>query len=105
MNGYQITFYTQQDRIHDRQPLPQWLVEAARRLGVRGATLSGAIEGLGHDGTTHAINLFDLSDQPVQVTLVVTAEEADRLFAYLQQERVVAFYTKLALEFGTLGQA
>ncbi len=105
MHGYQITFYTQQDRTHGRQPLAQWLVEAARHLGIRGATLSGAIEGLGHDGTTHAINLFDLSDQPVQVTLVVGAEEADRLFAYLVQEQVVVFYIKLAVEFDTLGNA
>ncbi|WP_160330874.1 hypothetical protein [Xanthomonas massiliensis] len=49
--------------------------------------------------------MFDLSDQPVQMTLVVGAEEADRLFAYLVQEQVVVFYTKLAVEFGTLGKA
>jgi hypothetical protein len=49
--------------------------------------------------------VFDLSDQPVQMTLVVGAEEADRLFAYRVQEHAAVFYAKLAVEFGTLGKA
>lgn len=92
MLGYQITFFTQQDRVHDRQPLAQWLIEQARQHGLRGATLNGSIQGLGHDGTMHAINLFDLSDQPVQVTLVVSEKEADRFLQYLRDEAVQLFY-------------
>ncbi|WP_140720621.1 MULTISPECIES: DUF190 domain-containing protein [Gammaproteobacteria] len=103
MQGYQITFFTQQDRTHGSTPLAQWLVEQAKQQGIRGATLSGAIEGLGHDGKTHAINMFDLSDQPVQVTLVVNDEEAKRLFSHLTQEKVQVFYMILPAEFGMLG--
>ena len=103
MHGYQLTFYTQQDRVHANQPLAQWLVAQARDLGLRGATLNGGLEGLGHDGAIHAINLFDVSDQPVQVTLVVTAEESERLLAHLTQTGVQVFYTRVAAEFGTLG--
>lgn len=105
MHGYQITFFTQQDRMHGTQPLAQWLLAETRRLGIRGGTLSGAIQGLGHDGRTHAINLFDLSEQPVQVTLVISAEESDRIFAHLEKEQVRIFYTKVAAEFGTIGTA
>ncbi|HGM4809404.1 TPA: DUF190 domain-containing protein [Pseudomonas aeruginosa] len=83
MNGYQITFFTQQDRLIGKSPAGQWLIEEARRLGLRGATLSGAVEGLGHDGVIHAINLFDLSDQPVQVTVVVTEAEAEFFLEHL----------------------
>ncbi|MCD7096845.1 DUF190 domain-containing protein [Stenotrophomonas sp. MMGLT7] len=103
MQGYQVTFFTQQDRMHGQTPLAQWLLEEARRLGVRGATLSGALQGLGHDGSVHAINLFDVSDQPVQVTLVASDEELQRLFAHLEQQQVQVFYMKVAAEFGTLG--
>lgn len=103
MHGYQITFFTQQDRLHGQRPLAQWLIEEARRQGIRGATLNGALGGLGHDGTVHAVNLFDLSDQPVQVTLVVTEEEAARFFQILEKEQVHAFYVQVAAEFGTLG--
>lgn len=103
MHGYQITFFTQQDRMIDGVPAGQWLIEEARRLGVRGATLSGAMEGLGHDGVIHAVNLFDLSDQPVQVTLVVTESEAQSFLEHLTRQRVHIFYVKVAAEFGTLG--
>ncbi len=105
MNGYQITFFTQQDRLIGNLPAGQWLLQEARRLGLRGATLSGAVEGLGHDGVIHAINLFDLSDQPVQVTLVVTEVEAEMFFEHLTQQRVQVFYVKVAAEFGTLGES
>jgi PII-like signaling protein len=103
MNGYQITFFTQQDRLIGKSPAGQWLIEEARRLGLRGATLSGAVEGLGHDGVIHAINLFDLSDQPVQVTVVVTEAEAEFFLEHLTQQQVKLFYVKVAAEFGTLG--
>lgn len=104
MYGYQITFFTQQDRIHDYVPLAQWLVDEAKKLGIRGATLSGAIQGLGHDGITYQINLFDLSDQPVQVTLVVNAEEAERLLNHLTQKLMQdVFYVLMPVEFGTIG--
>jgi len=104
MQGYQITFYTQQDRLHGQQPLAQWLLSTAEQLGIRGATLSGALQGLGHDGATHAVNLFDAGDQPVQVTLIVTPEESERLFAHLASEYIHLFYAKSAVEFGTLDE-
>lgn len=103
MNGYQVTFFTQQDRMHRHQPLAKWIVEEARRLGLRGATLSGAIEGMGHDGRLHAISLIDLSEQPVQVTLVVSEHECDTLFERLAQENIKVFYLKVKAEFGSLG--
>ncbi|MGE4431951.1 MAG: DUF190 domain-containing protein [Sphingobium sp.] len=80
------------------------MVEEVRHLGLRGATLSGAIEGLGHDGVLHAVNLFDLSDQPVQVTMVLPEGEADRLLQHLRGEDVDIFYVRTAADFGmTLG--
>lgn len=105
MNGYQLTFFTQQDRMHRHQPLAQWIVEEAGRLGLRGATLNGAIEGMGHDGRLHSISLIDLSEQPVQVTLVVSTQECDRLFERLVQERIKVFYLKTKAEFGMLGES
>ncbi|CAD7376355.1 MULTISPECIES: DUF190 domain-containing protein [Pseudomonadota] len=104
MHGYQVTFYTQQDRMHGSTPLAQWLLDEAKKLGIRGATLDGALQGLGHDGTVHAINMFDFSDQPVQVTMVLTTKEVERLFSQLDDAQVRVFYTKIPAEFGTLGK-
>lgn len=103
MHGYQITFFTQQNRMHRQRPLAQWLLGEAKKLGFHGATLSGALQGFGHDGTMHETNLFDVSDQPILVTIVLVAEDVDRLFAHLAHEQVQVFYLKHPVEFGALG--
>lgn len=103
MQGYQITFYTQQNRTHGHEPLAQWLLAQAQSLGIRGATLSGSIEGLDHQGRIHAINMFDFGDQPVQLTLVISEVESQRLFNHLRSSGVQVFYTRSQVEFGILG--
>jgi uncharacterized protein len=105
MNGYQITFFTQQSQRHKGKPLGEWLIQLARELGLRGATLLPADEGFGHAGRLHSAHFFDLADQPLEVVMALTEEEAQRLFARLEAERVHLFYVKAAVEFGTLGQA
>lgn len=104
MQGFQLTFFTQQDRTHDGQPLGDWLVAEARRLGIGGATLVLAAEGFGRDRRIHAGRFFELADQPVEVTMAVTAEEAARVFERLRQERIKIFYVKTPIEFGTTGE-
>ncbi len=103
MHGYQVTFFTQQDRVHGHEPLAQWLLAQARALGIRGATLNGSLQGLGHDGRVHAVTMFDLGDQPVQVTMIVNDAENERLLAHLAASGVQIFYMRSAVEFGTLG--
>jgi PII-like signaling protein len=103
MQGYQITFFTQQDRSHGDMPLAQWLLEQARGFGFRGATLSGSMEGFGHDGQRHSTNMFDFSDQPIQLTMVLLPEEMEKFFHYLESQKVKVFYTRHCVEFATLG--
>jgi len=47
MLGFQLTFFTQQDRRHHGVSLGQWLLEVAQGLGINGATLITAAEGFG----------------------------------------------------------
>lgn len=103
MHGFQLTFFTQQLRRHGDMLLAEWLVEEAKRLDIRGATLITATEGFGHDGRFHSADLFDLADQPLQVVMAVSIEEAQRLFARLNEEQVRVFYTKTPIEFGMTG--
>ena len=104
MQGYQLTFFTQQDRRHAHLPLGEWLVQEARRLKIRGATLIAATEGFGHGGRLHSAHFFELADQPQEITMAVTAEEAERLFARLRAEKIDIFYVKTPIEFGTTGE-
>ena len=104
MNGYQITFFTQQNQRHAGKPLGDWLVHLAREMGLRGATLLPGGEGFGHRGRIHSVHFFELADQPLEVVMALTEEETERLFARLDAEGVHLFYVKAAVEFGTLGR-
>jgi PII-like signaling protein len=104
MNGYQLTFYTQQDRRVHGKPIGEWLVNLTRELGLHGATLQAAAEGVGRSGKVHSARFFELADQPIEMVTIVTGEEADRLFAALKSEGLQLFYVKVPVEFGTIGE-
>jgi len=103
MQGFQLTFFTQQDRRHGGKPLGEWLLAEAHRLGIGGATLLTGSEGYGHGGKIHSAHFFELADQPVEVTMAVSAPEAERFFARLSEAGVKVFYAKTPIEFGTTG--
>ncbi|HEX5276968.1 MAG TPA: DUF190 domain-containing protein [Fluviicoccus sp.] len=104
MQGFQLTFFTQQDKRHHGKPLTEWLMDEAKRLGIGGATVLAASEGFGHGGRRHSAHFFELADQPVEVTMAVSAEAADQLFARLREEGVKVFYAKAPIEFGVTGE-
>jgi PII-like signaling protein len=103
MQGFQLTFFTQQDHRHRGKPLAHWLVEEARAMGIRGATLVAASEGFGQHRRIHSARFIELGDTPVEVVMAVTDEELDRLFARLKAENVRLFYIKTPVEFGNTG--
>ena len=104
MDGFQITFFTQQNRRVHGKPLGEWLIGLTRELGLHGATLQTAAEGVGRSGKVHAAHFFELADQPVEVVTIVTGAEADRLFERLRAEKLDIFYVKVPVEFGVLGE-
>jgi len=105
MKGYQITFFTQQDKRHHHKPMAEWLMLTARDLGLRGATIVAASEGFGQHRRIHSAHFFELADQPQEVVLTATEAEWARLVAHLKAEDVRLFYVKCEIEFGVLGEA
>ncbi len=105
MKGFQLEFFTEQNRRHGHQALWEWLLHLARAQGIRGATVFMGTMGFGHHRHLHAAHFFELADQPVEITMVVSEAEMEQLFTLLEQEGVHLFYVKLPVEFGTLGQA
>jgi PII-like signaling protein len=103
MNGYQVTFFTQQDRRNHGLSLAEWLLKTAKELGISGGTVIPAAEGLGHDHRLHSAHFFELADQPVEITLVMSEAQTDQLFALLEKEDIRLFYTKVAVQYGTVG--
>lgn len=104
MNGYQINFYTLQNRKHQDQPLAEWLLEKAQIMGIRGATVIHADESFGSDRQIHATRFFEQSEQPVMVIMVVSEQEAKTLFELIKSTNIKLFYTKTPVEFGVVGE-
>ena len=104
MDGFQITFFTQQDHRHKGKPVGDWLIHLAKELGLRGATLFGAGEGFGQHRRIHSAHFFELADIPLEVVMALTPEETERLFERLRAEGVHLFYVKSAVKFGMLGE-
>lgn len=103
MKGYQITFFTQQDCRHQHQPMAEWLLHVARDLGLRGATVVAGSEGYGQHRRIHSAHFFELADQPQEIVMAVSEEEAERLFEHLKKAGVKLFFVKTPVEFGVLG--
>ncbi len=104
MNGYQITFFTHQDRRFKGKQIGDWLLHLVQELGLRGASLHAGGESFARGGRVHSAHFFELADQPVEVLIAVTTEEAARLFDRLKAEGVHLFYVKTPVEFGVLGR-
>lgn len=103
MNGYQITFLTQQDRRHKHKPLAEWLMLAARDLGIRGVTIVAASDGYGQRRKIHSAHFFELADQPQEIVMAVTEAEWALLSKFLDEDGVHLFYIKTPVEFGVFG--
>jgi PII-like signaling protein len=103
-NGYQITFFSHQGRRHKGRQIGDWLMRLVQELGLRGASLHTGGESFARGGRVHSAHFFELADQPIEVQIAVTTEEATRLFDRLKAEGVHLFYVKTAVEFGVLGR-
>jgi len=104
MDGYQISFFTVQGHRHKGKPIGDWLVQLAKEMGLTGATLIPGGEGFGHHRRVHSVHFIELTDQPLEVVMVITTAEADRLFERLKNEGVHLFYAKTPVEFGVIGE-
>jgi PII-like signaling protein len=103
MNGYQITFFTHQDRRYKGRQIGEWLMGLIKELNLRGASLHSGGESFSRGGRLHSAHFFELADQPVEVLVAVTADESVVLFDRLKRESVHLFYVKTAVEYGVLG--
>ncbi|HSB97801.1 MAG TPA: DUF190 domain-containing protein [Spongiibacteraceae bacterium] len=103
MQGFQVTFFTTQDRRQANKPMAEWLLDLAKGLEIHGATSIVGSESFGHHHRLHSRRFFELAEQPVEVTMAVSAEEIQQLFACLREAQVQVFYVVSAVEFGTTG--
>jgi PII-like signaling protein len=101
MQGTLLRFYLHENRRHRGILLYEWLLEAAKDLGIRGGSAFRSIAGFGRHGVLHEQHFFELAGEvAIEVEFVVTEADAEKLLVLLQQEQVRLFYTRVPAEFG-----
>ena len=105
MTGTYIRFYVQEKRRHNGILLYEWLLEAAKGMGIQGGAAFRAIAGFGRHGVMREEHFFELAgDLTVEVAFAVTEREADALLDMARKENLDIFYVKSPAEFGVTGQ-
>ena len=103
MKGALLRFYVHENRTHQHIALFEWLLEQAKKLGIRGGSAFRAMAGFGRHGILHEEHFFELAaDMTIEVEFVVSDEECEKLLDLLRKERVSIFYARLPTEFGAV---
>jgi PII-like signaling protein len=103
MQGTYLRFYVHENRRHKGVLLYEWLLEEAKRLGLRGGSAFRAIAGFGRHGVIHEQHFFELAgDLTVKVEFVVTQQEAERMVENLRLAQIRLVYAVLPAEFGVI---
>lgn len=102
--GSQITVFASRNTRKGHQQVDEWILQTASALGIRGATVIDASEGVDSHGKMHAAHFLELSDEPIAVTVVALDEKITALLTELGKGGLRLFYTRMPLEFGYLGQ-
>jgi uncharacterized protein len=105
MHAVYLRFYVTENQRHGHKLLYEWLLEAARELGVRGGSAFRAMAGFGRHGVIHDESFFELAGElPVQVAFVLSEPEARRLLAHIAAEHLELVYTLSTVEYGVTGE-
>ncbi len=104
MQGFQVTFFTEQGRRHGHQRVDEWLKDIGKSVGCGGITTATGVDGTGRGGKLHSAHFIELADQPIEITMALTHEQCDALFARLEQDKANIFYVKTPVEFGVVGE-
>lgn len=104
MQGFQVTFFTEEGRHHGRKQVHAWLMELAKSIGITGITTAVGVQGVGRNGKLHSAHFIEISDQPVEVTMALSLEQCSTLFSLLDDEKANIFYIKTPVEFGVVGK-
>lgn len=103
MKGAFLRFYVHEDRRHHHHLLYEWLLQAARKLGIHGGTAFRAVAGFGHHGKLHFRHFYELAGElTMQLDFVVTDGEAEELLRVIRKEGVRVFYMKVPAAFGVV---
>lgn len=102
MQGVCLRFYTNEFQKHDGVLLHEWLIEFARKNGIKGGSAFRAIAGFGRHGVMHEEHFFELaSNVPVEINFIISKEEANNFINKIKQNNINIIYSLTDCEYGT----
>ncbi|MEI6242337.1 MAG: DUF190 domain-containing protein [Chlamydiota bacterium] len=85
--------------------LYEWLLEAAKKIGISGGFANRTLAGFGREGTLHEAHFFELgSNVPVTVTFYLKKEEQNLFLHLLKKEKLSLFYVVSEVNTGITDQ-
>ena len=98
--GVFLRFIAQEDRKHKGSVIHDWLLMAAKKLGIPGGSAFHGIAGYGRHGILHEQHFFELTGLPVETRFVCSEEDAYKLLDLVEQEQLSLFYVMSPTRFG-----
>lgn len=93
MDGILLRIFTTEKHRHGGELLYEWLLEQAKKLGIRGGSAVRAFAGYGRHGRLHEEAFYELAgDLPVEVIFFLSQEELQRFLEHLDAEKLSLFY-------------
>jgi len=103
MEGTFLKFYVSEYREHNGILLFEWLLEHAKKCGFNGGTAMRAVAGFGRHGILHEETFLELAaDLPVEVSFILSKDEAKLFLDLLDAENIDLLYVKFPVEYGFL---
>jgi uncharacterized protein len=103
MKGVSLRFYMNEFQKHNGILMYEWLLETAKKQGVKGGSVFKAIAGYGRNGILHEEHFFELaSNVSVEVLFFLSKKEAIELVNVIKKEISQLFYSLSEIDFGTV---
>lgn len=104
MGNVYLKFYLSEKHRHNGKQLSDWILAAAKQIGVPGGSVFRAIAGYGRHGRLHEETFIELGGElPVQVEFVLSAADADQLVAVIGAEKLELPFVRYVVESGVTG--
>ncbi|HQU09933.1 MAG TPA: DUF190 domain-containing protein [Opitutales bacterium] len=101
MIGTYLKFYVHENRKHGGVLIYEWILEAAKNMGIDGGSAFRSIAGYGRHGVLHEDHFFELAgDLPVEVVFAVESQKATQLLNYVNDAGLNVFYITMPIEYG-----
>jgi PII-like signaling protein len=98
-----LRFYLHEGQRCHGMPSWEWLLAEANRMGVRGGSAFKAMAGFGRHHRLHEARFFELAGSlAVEVEFIVDDDEAARLVALVEAQKLRAVFAKVPAELGVI---